>query len=139
MLALGKIYALARKVRVWLGPATEQEIEDMFPIFDPSYIDDRWAYSEIIFGPATSSSPIKEKFFSHTWFTRRLVLQEVILASIVIVHLGHNHVRWDDFHERVELHDLQLSREQREYGPIAMQAIETIRTLGGPGPLPGLI
>jgi len=49
VLALGEIYALARKVRVWLGPATEQEIEDIFPIFDPSYIDDRWTYSEIIF------------------------------------------------------------------------------------------
>jgi len=110
VLALGEIYALARKVRVSLGPATEQEIEDIFPIFDPSYIDDRWTYSEIIFQARDLIISNKRELFSHTWFTRRWVLQEVIFASIVIVHLGHNHFRWEDFHDGVELHNFQLSR-----------------------------
>ena len=82
------IYALARKVHVWLGPATDEEIDSVWPMFrtgDPepgfSFMDeayvtifhqtiDRKVWSRCS-DETTSFSLCVKKFFHRAWFTRR--------------------------------------------------------------------
>ena len=145
------IYALARKVHVWLGPATDEEIDSVWPIFrtgDPepgfSFMDE--AYITIFHqtqdkkvwsrcsDETTSFSLCVKKFFHRAWFTRRWILQEVSLAREVIVHCGFHEVPWVRFHQGAHFHRSLLDSGQRKHGvcsfaTVARQALETIESM----------
>jgi hypothetical protein len=104
--SMGRIYALARKVRIWLGPATDEEMDAVFPMLSGhlSTHDNAREIIETRFRERSASDvalfhSLVEEFFSRAWFTRRWVLQEVALAREVIVHCGHRKVRWDQFYD----------------------------------------
>jgi hypothetical protein len=138
---MDRVYALARKVRVWLGPATDEEIDAVFPLFSSScsgfdnvmqIINGRShetsAYNE------TSQSSLMETFLSRAWFTRRWVLQEVILAREITVHCGYHKVSWNSFQDGAIAHLWVLKKEQLDYdvqriGNVAMHALDLITRL----------
>ncbi|KAH6875026.1 heterokaryon incompatibility protein-domain-containing protein, partial [Alternaria rosae] len=101
---MDRIYASAQEVRIWLGPATDAEIDAAFPSFSPKNTDFRTAFvileerfQEYPVGGQTPFSPLTDDFFCRYWFTRRWVLQEVILARVAIVHCGHYQAPWKRF------------------------------------------
>jgi hypothetical protein len=132
---MGRIYALARKVRVWLGPATDQEIDAVSPFFcqSGSVFDDvrqfmNRKYRESSIGATNPSSMLMEKFFSRAWFTRRWVLQEVAVARVVIIHCGRYKVPWAQFDRSASALLWIYEKEWYEYD-ISRHDSLTIRTL----------
>jgi len=101
---MGGIYAFARAVRIWLGPATNEEIDAVFPLLssEADYHEILQNYEVIRSGRMRENSSsdntsyfrLIEEFLSRAWFTRRWVLQEVILARFAIVHCGHHTISW---------------------------------------------
>ena len=101
--SMGRIYASARKVHVWLGPGTDEDADAVDILFDPSgSVRENWtaisgrhyrAFSDNL-APAIVSF---ERFVSRGWFTRRWVLQEICLGREVLVHCGDCEVRRSRF------------------------------------------
>ncbi|CAI9634405.1 unnamed protein product [Alternaria burnsii] len=107
--SMARIYAFASKVRVWLGPATDEELDAIHPMFDSSDLDEDtlWGiiqkkYSQPASDIAMSALPSIRKFFSRAWFTRRWVLQEVAVSWEAVVHCGTDEISWYQFHERAD-------------------------------------
>jgi hypothetical protein len=138
---MDRVYASARKVRVWLGPATDEEIDAVSPFFstDSSGFDSirqvmNRRSRETSANNETSQLSLMETFLSRAWFTRRWVLQEVILAREVTVHCGYHQVSWNSFHDGAIAHLWVLKKEQLEYGVhrignVAMHALDLIASL----------
>ena len=101
--SMARIYALARKVRVWLGPVTNEELDALEPLFCS---DTRiWSfdvlqekYFHTVVARTRPTFAMLEAFISRGWFTRRWVLQEVAVGRVVVIHYGDRQVSWDHFH-----------------------------------------
>jgi hypothetical protein len=98
--SMGRIYASARDVHVWLGPAADEDALAVDELFEP----DVWGPNKleilqerhcrafsVNLTPAFLSL---EHFVSRSWFTRRWVLQEVYLGREVFVHCGERETSW---------------------------------------------
>jgi len=141
---MDRIYALAHSVRIWLGSATDEEVDSVWPMFSASSDD---SYSEHFiqvekrktwlhaFDETTSTSRLMKSFFYRAWFTRRWILQEVVLAREVIVHYGLHEVTWHRFYWGARVHYyLVLLQEQRKVSvcglaTVASQVLDTIMSL----------
>jgi len=140
---MDKIYALAHSVRIWLGSATDEEVDSIWPMFsassdDPYYesrtqIDKRKTWLHAL-DETTSTSRLLKRFFNRAWFTRRWILQEVVLAREVVVHYGLHEVTWHRFYRGAHVHYLALLHVQSKHGDcnlatVASQVLDTIETL----------
>ena len=105
---MDRIYSQARKVRIWLGPATDEG----FNTTGPSFGFSRWNYKDArqvhgidrthigyLAANTTSFRQSVEDLLSRAWFTRRWVLQEVAFARVPIVHCGHHEAPWKQFYQ----------------------------------------
>lgn len=85
---MGKIYASARKVHVWLGPAADEDalaVDDIFEPGEPDYEKRsflQWRHCRAFPDNLTPEFLSLEHFVSRSWFTRRWVLQEVFLSTL---------------------------------------------------------
>jgi hypothetical protein len=101
--SMGRIYALARKVHVWLGPAADEDALAVDELFWPGGLNfDLLEMVEEIHcrdfpDNLTPAFLSLEHFVSRSWFTRRWVLQEVCLGREVFVHCGERETLWKSF------------------------------------------
>ena len=132
--AMSRVYALAHSVRIWLGPATDEEMNAMVPLFGSridgmnQVIDER--PHENSADNTFSVFALREHFFSRLWFTRRWVLQEVVLARAITVYCGHHKASWDHFRRGI-LNGLWPHNEQGIYqsSKVAVHAFDVIYNL----------
>jgi hypothetical protein len=100
---MGKIYASARKVHVWLGPAADEDalaVDDIFEPGEPDYEKRsflQWRHCRAFPDNLTPEFLSLEHFVSRSWFTRRWVLQEVFLGRDVSIHCGDCKMQWRPF------------------------------------------
>lgn len=135
--AMGTIYQQAEKVHVWLGPASaDDQIGSVFAALK------RWALSSFdrypVFDVEGSHSwmlaPLRN-FFARPWFTRRWIIQEVMLARNAIVHCGPHRLSWSWIRDGVASFQSDYARNYR-FGPCSdIVSIETARALKGVGSL----
>ena len=110
---MGKIYAMARRSHVWLGPATDKQVDAVRPLFDAKalsslltweFINQRYFLGRRDYRKSHTTTNLSAlaDFTSRAWFTRRWVLQEVALSRKVIIHCGDHTVPWAWFCDRVD-------------------------------------
>ncbi|CAN9193314.1 unnamed protein product [Alternaria alternata] len=131
---------MARRAHVWLGPATDEQVDAVRPLFEAKALSslDTWQIIHWRYFPGggrndqQSSSATNllalADFTSRAWFTRRWVLQEVALSRKVIVHCGDHTVSWARFCDRVDTlwDDYNVSRAE---GLVYERAAETMHIL----------
>jgi hypothetical protein len=109
VLSMGRIYAIASNVVVWLGPVVDQDrMYDLLSIFD---VLDEFRLHGVPDPPIDSVSfafPSLDALFSRKWFTRRWVLQEVFLSRAMIVQCGPHKFSWQSLRHSA---DLRLEHE----------------------------
>ena len=93
---MGDVFAFARKVRLWLGDATEEEdvelafgflrsvvcVKRHFKPYETDSMDETWWENN------KRGVFALDKLLSRPWFRRRWVLQEYTLAQALVVHCG---------------------------------------------------
>lgn len=104
------IYSQAQSVSIWLGsgkPETKETFEFLYSILDLRVLD------RLI---RTQETPMKWvlvlNLLKNRWFSRRWIVQELVLAKTATVHWGQEVMLWSDFAEAIALfmtkiHDIQ--------------------------------
>ena len=134
---MDRIYAQARKVRIWLGPAPDGDFLAISPLFGFGQWGSKITYRVIDLGKitakrlsakSTSFCQLVEDLLSRAWFTRRWVLQEVAFARVPMVHCGHHKATWTQFCDGVFKYICYAAEEQRKGNDSAITrgAIHTI-------------
>lgn len=128
---MGRIYASARKVHVWLGPAADEDALAVDELFEPGGWDRSTqhilaerhclAFSHNL----TPSFLSLEHFVSRSWFTRRWVLQEVCLGREVFVHCGEREILWSSFKESVFI--LWIIYGEAEFNTVLYDRVASLR------------
>jgi hypothetical protein len=102
------IFSNAEDVRIWLGSATATS--DKALSFVPKILD-----LKLIDTLASDDSAIDEwyafgELMRNRWFSRRWVLQEVVLARSATLHCGTMAINWPDFAAAVALFNAKLDQ-----------------------------
>jgi len=100
---MGEIYSQADKVHIWLGPDDGDETARVFSLLrlialspEPVDIDNAVSF---IFSDHDSASRHIGRFFDHSWFFRRWILQEAALSKYGIVLCGASRIAYPVFVE----------------------------------------
>jgi hypothetical protein len=141
--SMGRIYATADKVHVWLGPTIEEDhVQAVFSMFkekavasDHYILRDEGSQAATTWESVPTATLIAlSTFMSRPWFTRRWVLQEVALSRVVNILCGHRKLAWEWF--RVGANTLNVACENigdprihKYLLPNAIQTLENVVTL----------
>jgi hypothetical protein len=107
------IFSRAENVSVWLGNATEYS--DLALSFIPKILDLQRLDTLVQDVNAKEEWLAFGKLMTNRWFSRRWVLQEVVLARSATLHCGQRAVRWSDFADAVALFIANLGRIKQTY------------------------
>lgn len=132
---MGTIYQRADKVHVWLGPAS---VNDQIALIFAAL--KTWAFSSLdqhplfdLTGTHSSISAPLGAFLARPWFTRRWIIQEVMLARNAIVHCGTHRLSWSWICDGLARFQSDYARNYI-FGPCSnIVSAETARTLKGLG------
>lgn len=78
---MGDIYSAAKKVHIWLGSDNIDDARRAFSIMWQIELRKEW-------DPSQDEVLLLTKFFSRTWFARRWIIQEAVLAREARLHCG---------------------------------------------------
>lgn len=82
---MGYIYRAAKKVHIWLGDDNADDARRVFSIVREAEIRNEW-------NPTSDQVTLMAKFFGMSWFTRRWIVQEAVLAHEAILQCGPNSI-----------------------------------------------
>ncbi|KAH7084651.1 heterokaryon incompatibility, partial [Paraphoma chrysanthemicola] len=92
---MGIIYKWADKTHVWLGTATNHDlIPEVFALLKKWAISVPYSSNPYVHATTEAIVPSLSAFLMRPWFTRRWILQEVLLPRAVTIHCGHHSIPW---------------------------------------------
>ena len=114
---MGDVYHTARKVIIWLGPASDdsgiavrslQEISAMIEVDwntgtmrPKTRADANWANTQLPWMWDDKTSESVENLLQAPWFNRLWIWQEVLLSRTAEIYVGHETLPWSDFRKAI--------------------------------------
>jgi hypothetical protein len=88
---------MARNVVVWLDPTTDEDHRNLEKV-----VPDGTTTKPI--DSVFSAFPSLDTLFSREWFTRRWVLQEVVLSRLLTTQYGFGKFTWESLNHCADVH-----------------------------------